>query len=94
MEARGGIRSFVNLSERLKMYEITFADFIVGMHETVESFYLICEISGLIMVDCLLVLFNILPDQLKHIVLDPNCLVVVEEFWKDPEGDQSKVTRA
>ena len=46
------------------------------------------------MVDCLLVLFNILPDQLKHIVLDPNCLVVVEEFWKDPEGDQSKVTRA
>ena len=53
-----------------------------------QKFHLIGEISRLVMVDCLLVLFDVLPDQLKHIVLDPHCLVVVEEFRKYPEGDQ------
>ena len=37
------------------------------------------------MVDCLLMLLNILANQLKHIMLNLNCLVVVEQFWKYPE---------
>ena len=56
----------------------------------VQKFHLISEISRLVMVDCLLVLLNILADQLKHIVLDLHCLVVVEKFWKYPEKLQGQ----
>ena len=37
------------------------------------------------MVDCLLVFFNIFANQLKNIMLDLHCLVVVEQFWKYSE---------
>ena len=37
------------------------------------------------MVDCLLVLLNILADQLKDIVLDLHRLVIVEQFRENPE---------
>ena len=64
------------------MYEIKFHRSIACKGQT---FYLIGEISRLIMVDCLLMLFDILANQLKHIMLDLHCLVVVEQFWKYPE---------
>ena len=47
--------------------------------------YLVSEISRFIMVDCLLVLLNILADQLKDIVLDLHRLVIVEQFRENPE---------
>ena len=37
------------------------------------------------MVDCLLVLLNILANQLKDIVLDLHRLVIVEQFRENPE---------
>ena len=46
---------------------------------------LVSEISRFIMVDCLLVLLNILADQLKDIVLDLHRLVIVEQFRENPE---------
>ena len=64
------------------MYEIKFHRSIACKGQT---FYLIGEISRLIVVNCLLMLLDILSDQLKHVVLGPHCLVVVEQFWKYPE---------
>ena len=46
---------------------------------------LVSEISRFIMVDCLLVLLNILANQLKDIVLDLHRLVIVEQFRENPE---------
>ena len=46
---------------------------------------LVSEISRFIMVDCLLVLLNILTDQLKDIMLDLHRLVIVEQFRENPE---------